>query len=334
MTSLPLISVVVPVYNVEKYLRRCFESIVSQTYTNLEIILVDDGSTDGSGTLCDELQKSDDRVLVIHRENGGLSAARNSGMKAANGTFIVFWDSDDWVEPNILETAINQQNENNCDIVVWGYSADFVDTQETVLKMSITDMENTTFVKGAPFHNMESFLGVIGYAWNKLYKIDVLKTNGLFFTEGLSLIEDIIFNAKVFQKVHTVSFIRAIGTHYIQRLRETLGNKYYPDYIYLKQKALNSQIELLHLAQVRNKEIENYKYKYSFAILWSAIRNIMGSNLMGAAKRTEIKSLLENKDIITNAKQAKLVSIKDRIKGWIISTRHKTLQYWAIKLIY
>ena len=334
MTAQPLISIVVPVYNVENYLRRCFESIVSQTYTNLEIILVDDGSTDGSAALCDELEKSDDRVLVIHRNNGGLSAARNTGLKAAKGQYIAFWDSDDWVEPNILEIAYNHQKEKNYDIVVWGYSADFVNEQESVLKNSITDIQNTTFEKGVPFLNMEAFLGAIGYAWNKLYKIDILKANGLFFTEGLSLIEDIVFNAKVFQKALSVSFIQDIGTHYIQRTRKTLGSKYYPNYIHLKQTALNSHIQLLNLAQVPPKNIETYKNKYSFDIIWSAIRNVMRADLRNYEKRTAIKTLLENKDIISHAKQAKLVSLKEQIKCLIIATNITTLKYWAIKLMY
>ena len=100
-----LISVIVPVYNVEKYLRQCLDSIINQTYRNLEIILVDDGSTDSSGIICDEYAQIDARIKVIHKENGGLSSARNAGLDVctSGGDFIAFVDSDDWLEPDMYE---------------------------------------------------------------------------------------------------------------------------------------------------------------------------------------------------------------------------------------
>lgn len=102
------ISVIVPVFQVEAYLARCVESILNQSYQNLEIILVDDGSKDGSGKICDEFQTRDARVRVIHKENGGLSSARNAGLDAARGEYLAFVDSDDWIEPDCYETMLNQ----------------------------------------------------------------------------------------------------------------------------------------------------------------------------------------------------------------------------------
>ncbi|MDE7478361.1 MAG: glycosyltransferase family 2 protein, partial [Lachnospiraceae bacterium] len=102
----PLISVIVPVYNVEKYVMRCIESILAQTYTNLEILLVDDGSTDASGKICDELAKKDVRIRIIHKENGGPSDARNVGIQEARGEYYLFVDSDDWISENLLESML------------------------------------------------------------------------------------------------------------------------------------------------------------------------------------------------------------------------------------
>lgn len=116
-----LISVIVPVYNVKAYLRECVESILCQTYSNLEIILVDDGSTDGSGELCDVLAEADSRIRVIHQRNGGLSAARNTGAAASTGAFLCFVDSDDAVAQNYVQALIETQQETAADVVWCGF---------------------------------------------------------------------------------------------------------------------------------------------------------------------------------------------------------------------
>lgn len=117
----PLISVVVPVYNVEKYLERCVNSLINQTYSNIEIILVDDGSTDSSGILCDEIKTADHRIIVIHKNNGGLSSARNVGIKNSTGEFITFIDSDDWVALDTYEYSVNLMKQFSADSVQYDY---------------------------------------------------------------------------------------------------------------------------------------------------------------------------------------------------------------------
>lgn len=114
------ISVIVPVYNVSPYLQRCFNSIINQTYSDLEIILVDDGSTDGSGELCDRLAEQDDRVRVFHKPNGGLGSARNVGIQAAKGNYLGFVDSDDWIEPTMYATILKLMQENRAQIGACG----------------------------------------------------------------------------------------------------------------------------------------------------------------------------------------------------------------------
>ena len=120
MAKEELISVIVPVYNVRPYLEKCFDSIARQSYQNLEIILVDDGSTDGSGDLCEDLSKRDGRVRVIHKKNGGLGSARNAGMDAARGELLSFVDSDDWIEPGMYETLSGIMCRENAQIIACG----------------------------------------------------------------------------------------------------------------------------------------------------------------------------------------------------------------------
>ena len=125
MSQAPLLSVIVPVYNVEKYLEKCVESILNQTYSNLEVILVNDGSKDTSGSICDALAQKDPRVLVIHQENGGLSSARNMGIEAATGEYITFVDSDDWIEPDGYEHLMDLMHRNQVNLVCGGnYNVD------------------------------------------------------------------------------------------------------------------------------------------------------------------------------------------------------------------
>ena len=113
------VSVIVPVYKVEKYLHECVESILRQTYRELQIILVDDGSPDGSGAICDEYALCDDRITVIHGENGGLSAARNRGMALCEGEYVLFVDSDDWLEDNAIEVLVNKAKADLLDILLY-----------------------------------------------------------------------------------------------------------------------------------------------------------------------------------------------------------------------
>lgn len=114
----PLISVIIPVYNVEKYLRQCLESVIGQTYINLEIILVDDGSTDGSSKICDDFAAIDDRIVVIHQYNAGLSSARNAGLDIMKGDYVSFVDSDDWIEKDMFAILLSSLEDEKADIAI------------------------------------------------------------------------------------------------------------------------------------------------------------------------------------------------------------------------
>lgn len=117
----PLISVIVPVYKVEKYLRRCIDSILAQTYENIEVLLIDDGSPDQSGSICDDYQAKDSRVRVFHKENGGVSSSRNLGLREAKGDYIGFVDADDYISPEMYQSLLNLIEQNNADIAICGY---------------------------------------------------------------------------------------------------------------------------------------------------------------------------------------------------------------------
>ena len=202
-----MISVIIPIYNVEKYLKKCIESIINQTYKNLEIILVDDGSTDNSPTICDEYKKKDKRIKVIHKKNGGLSDARNKGIDIATGDFISFVDSDDYIDLNMYEKLVNEFN-SDVDIVVFGRYVEFPNkTLVTCPSDCIMNKENALI-------SLASFKGFDMAAWDKIYKKSII--SDLRFPFGKKN-EDYFFTYKVFDKVKAIKTISQPFYHYVQR---------------------------------------------------------------------------------------------------------------------
>lgn len=170
----PKISIVVPVYNVEKYLENTIEHIINQTYRNLEIILVDDGSKDSSGSICDEYAKKDPRIVVIHKENGGSSTARNAGIKAATGDYIGFLDADDWADETMYETLLRAATENNATIAEV-MSSDFDEEGNLLKGPRIDNKGNVTFIPSAEdFKLLMLHLGDSSFC-TKLIKADFCK---------------------------------------------------------------------------------------------------------------------------------------------------------------
>lgn len=193
------ISVVVPVYNCERYLNTCIDSILSQTFTDFELILVDDGSTDGSALLCDAYSDRDNRIKVIHKANGGgAGEARNVGLDSASSPFICFIDSDDWIKENMLEVLYEAQKENNSDVVLCGYrnivsldNREFnFDTSYKANYLRSKKAVRDFFVKYYPE-------GMVGYPWNKLYRRELIINNDIRFPK-MRRLEDGIFNTEFF----------------------------------------------------------------------------------------------------------------------------------------
>lgn len=181
----PFISVIVPVYNVKPWLQRCVNSILKQSFYNFELILVDDGSTDGSAQLCDELQLSDSRIIVIHRENGGLSAARNSGLNIMRGTHVAFIDSDDAVHPDYLSSLVSLIYKESSAIACIGFEKVYDGDRlpENPVQGKIISMKPVEAVKKALYQQV-----VDNSAWGKLYPSELW--NNLRYREGIGY-EDI-----------------------------------------------------------------------------------------------------------------------------------------------
>ena len=201
---MPKVSVIVPIYNVEKYLEKCINSLLSQTLEDIQIILVNDGSKDNSGNIAKECEKNNkNRIIYVEKENGGLSDARNYGLKYATGDFIAFLDSDDYIEKNAYEEMYNKAIEENADYV----ECDFIWEFPNKIRVD----------KQYPYKNkkeMLSFVRVV--AWNKLIKRQLITDNNLEFPKGLRY-EDVEFTYKLIPFINKFAYVDKPFIHYVQR---------------------------------------------------------------------------------------------------------------------
>lgn len=206
MNNEPKISVIIPVYNVEKYLQKCLDSVINQTYKNLEIICINDGSPDNSGKILDEYAKKDSRIIVIHQENAGVSAARNRGLEIVTGEYIAFVDSDDWLEPECYELALNVlENDKEVDLV--GYNADIINSRNDTNQ----DLQRNKNWFTLPFVgkfelSQKIAIRMCGACWIYLFKASIIKNNKLKFS-NYKFSEDFLFIFEYFAFVKNIYFL-------------------------------------------------------------------------------------------------------------------------------
>ena len=220
-----VITVIIPVYNVEKYIDRCVKSVLAQSFSNLEIILVDDGSPDSSPAICDAYEKKDERIKVIHKKNGGLASARNAGMEVMTGTYLFFLDSDDWLEPDGLERLYRIAEEQKVDFVRyrairtgWPGAAENIPCRvEPVRELTEGFYDKTRIVKEIYPRLLATSaitMGPVVGAWGALYRVDFLKKNQIRFYEDVKFSEDLIFSANVVRAANSFYFVDTPGTYH------------------------------------------------------------------------------------------------------------------------
>ena len=211
----PLVSVIVPAYNAERYLDRCIESLVKQTHRNLEIIIVDDGSTDSTAVMCDRWAETDSRIQVIHKENGGVSSARNAGMRVAKGKYIGFVDSDDYVDVEMFgNMAEVLECYPKCDVVKCGVEVEYTyDVSQAELKSTQAYFQDS--VKGEVRPGYDVVQGTDVCAYDKLYRADFLRTNGIKFPDGINN-EDEAFFFEVYCRIRNCYYVPQRYYHYLR----------------------------------------------------------------------------------------------------------------------
>lgn len=221
-----LLSVVIPIYNMEKYLKKCVNSVINQTYKNLEILLIDDGSTDKSSEICDDFLKVDKRIKVFHKTNGGLSDAKNFGIKKSKGKYVTFVDADDWIEKNMYETMLLKMKECDADISICGRFIDY-ENGKSVKWYNCNELEMT---KEQSLIYLNSFYNFDMASWDKIYKKDLF--DEIEFPYGKKC-EDAYTTYLLFSKCNKVIYVPICFYHYFQRTGSISRNsEINMDYIY------------------------------------------------------------------------------------------------------
>ena len=224
------ISIIVPVYNVEKYLDRCIKSIINQTYNNLEIILVDDGSPDNCPAMCDEWAKKDKRIIVIHKKNTGVSNSRNIGLDNARGDYIAFVDADDYIEKTMYEKMISELNQNDSNLVFCFYKYAYENKNGT---KNVVENNFDNFCKNLSLNyffnigywNHIDYVitdNIMGNVWRVLFSKNIIKN--IRFREDVSICEDLIFLSEVLLRKPRVSLVKEYLYYYLQRQNSVIHN--------------------------------------------------------------------------------------------------------------
>jgi glycosyltransferase involved in cell wall biosynthesis len=215
------VSIVVPVYKVEKYIHRCVKSILHQTYPNLEMILVDDGSPDNCGNIIDEYEKQDPRIKAVHKENGGLSDARNYGMRYVSGEFTLFVDSDDWIDPHMVERLVDIAVSTEADVVQSAFYYAYDDKLLYDARYYQKDDAPITLFNASLMYELVVNERVKNFAWGKLFKTSIIQH--IPFTKGV-LFEDVFWTHKVFHHVEKYIILHEPLYFYYQRNDSIVAN--------------------------------------------------------------------------------------------------------------
>lgn len=244
----PLVSIIVPVYNVESYIQKCLDSIVNQTYKNLEIILIDDGSTDNSGKICDEYAKLDKRIIVKHNTNKGVSHTRNYGINLSNGEYLSFIDSDDYVNLDYIENLLNPIIEEDYDLTICNLDHIFTNN----VKNNIVDIK----LLSQNYYDDFYVLNILRITpCNKLFKTKIISSFKIKFNENISYSEDCLFNYEYAKYVKKYKYVNKVMYHYCHIRENSLSSKKNINAFNDAMLALSYEKRFLEQYNVKKKEI-------------------------------------------------------------------------------
>lgn len=265
-----IVSIIIPVYNAEKYLSKCIKSVLKQTYKMFELILVDDGASDSSGEICDKFAKEDSRIKVVHTENGGVSRARNIGIKQISGEYVLFVDSDDYLEERMLEELVKAMKDGEMDLSICGFINENLNSTKEILPDEKAGSYSVEEIAANILEAPHSY--IYGVLWNKLFKAGVIKEQKLKFVDHIAFGEDFIFNLSYISKIEKIEIVSLGLYHYIRYNNNSL-----------MYKMAKQQIDSTYYCQSVDKRILIYKYYkrfYENLFLYETYKNQINDYLL------------------------------------------------------
>lgn len=323
------VSIVVPVYNAERYLKKCVDSLLEQSYKNIEILLINDGSTDSSGEICDEYIKKHEEIKVIHKTNSGVSDTRNAGIDVASGEFIQFVDSDDFLESNMIERLVQSVN-HNVQLAICGYksiymSKDTIFYTETVCPIK-GRYQNIDLVKhfGELFNN-----GLINPLWNKLYYADLIKKLNLKFNKELNMGEDLLFNLEYINACDNIEIINEQLYNYLKFNDNSLTENFKECFLQNQQMLFSSVRQFLLENNVYTQENKKFIELSYIDSMLNCIENLFhpNSNLSSNKKRDCIEEIVYDDWLMGNIPHFKSNNLQKNFIAYLINNK-------SIKAIY
>lgn len=300
------VSVIVPIYNGEKYIDRCCKSLLSQTYKNTEFILVDDGSVDNTPQMCDSYAQKDERFVVIHQENRGLSAARNAGTDRATGDYIVYFDVDDEISPLLIEDNIKLALEHDADVVMYCFLYDNLDTGERIENCIDEGFagDNVQFFNNFLIRTIDH--EVFNAPWNKLYKLKFIRDNDLRFLPEYPIYEDIIFAARMLKVAKKIVVNNNCYYTYYVRSSGSLISKYVDGYFDSVTKFYKCAISYCRQYENNKSQLIRFSSLYVKLVTTNLKQISCKKELSIGVKRRKIRSICNNRSLQNAIKLAEL----------------------------
>lgn len=315
------ISVIMPVYKVENYLRKCVDSILNQTFLDFELFIVDDGSPDNCGKIADEYAERDTRVFVIHKENGGAPSARNAGIEKASGEYFYFPDSDDWLEPTYLQELYDLAVKTTAQLVVSGYSMEYYE-ENLNRTYAVLVPEKYYSSQELVRNNLHNYFNnmMMAVPWNKLYRADYIKSKGLRFPDLKW--DDLHFNMEVIMDIASVAISPSAGYHFFRSRQGSETTTVFDGMLYQKRKEQFKHIlKVYRHWEISDEKIMSIIYGYYAARLVQCIQEITTSN--SPNKKDLIEDILNDE---LSYKAIKVGKINSRILTFIsIPMRRKNV---------
>lgn len=323
------VSVIMPVYKVEEYVGQAIESIQKQTLTDWEFIIVDDGTPDDSGKICDDYAAKDARIHVVHKENGGAPSARNVAIDLSKGKYLYFMDSDDWAEPEMLDDMVNLAEKNNSQLVVAGFYIDtyYSDTEKYTQTQAVEDM---TFRSQREFRENAYRLfdeNLLYTPWNKLYLSQYIRGHKLYFPK--TFWDDFPFNLSVVRDVERVCVTSKCYYHFIRKRAESETAQYRSDMYQKREDEHQWMLDLYQYWDVHDKASREFLARRYIERLVGCVENVTNPScgLSKAAKKAAIRKMITNPTSMEAIRIAKPRSRYMKLMLMPIKWRNTTLTY-------